>query len=169
MSIVTIQDVKISTVQNGKGGYSVADVVFTDGRGENKQKKVMSFSNPAVFAFLSKVKGPTKATVENGGAPYYNWTKIEPASSEASGNAPAATPRATTYNDNRETSEERARRQVMIVRQSSLAQAINYLNNVHKAGEPSYNVNDVLEIAQEFVDWVVEDGSEVFNESDEEA
>ena len=166
MSIVTIQDVKISTVQNGKGGYSVADVVFTDGRGENKQKKVMSFSNPAVFAFLSKIKSPTKAQVENGGAPYYNWTKIEPASSEVTGSAPAASPRSTTYNDNRETSEERARRQVMIVKQSSLANAISYFEAINAAPD---GPEHVIEVAQQFVDWVMKDGSEVFNESAEEA
>lgn len=155
MSTVTIQDVKVSAVQNGKNNYSVAEVVYTDSRGENKNKKIMSFSNPAVFAFVSKIKNPTKVVVENSGAPYYNWVKIDAANDEE-GVAAKAAPRSTTYQDNRETPEERARRQLMIVKQSSLANALTFASYKNPTGTSS--VQEVIDIANTFVEWVMSDG-----------
>lgn len=155
MQNVTIQDVKISTVQNGKTAYSVAEAVYTDSRGENKNKKVMSFSNPAVFAFLSKVKSPTKVTVENGGAPYYNWTKIDTAGDEEVATAKTApgVPGSKTWADNRETPEERARRQLMIVKQSSLGHAVEVLGQ-------GLERENYTALADYFVDWVMSTGLE---------
>ena len=111
MSTVTIQEVTVSTVSTGKKPYQVAEATYTTDRGENKSKKVMSFSNPAVFAALSKIKNPTKVSVENDGAPYYNWTKLTPV---ADTEEPVKI-FGRTYYDTRETPEERARRQLMIV------------------------------------------------------
>lgn len=167
MSTVTIQDVKVSAVQNGKNNYSVAEVVYTDSRGENKNKKIMSFSNPAVFAFVSKIKNPTKVVVENSGAPYYNWVKIDAANDEEVVAAKAA-PKSSTYNDTRETPEERARRQLMIVKQSSLSNAINYWSEIKKINNPDYDftVEEIITTAQQFVDWVMEDPAKVLEGSD---
>ncbi len=168
MSIVTIQDVKISTVQNGKTSYSVAEAVYTDSRGENKNKKVMSFSNPAVFAFLSKIKSPTRVSVENGGAPYYNWTKIDAAGEEEvpAAKASPSAPGSKTWADSRETPEERARRQLMIVKQSSLSNAIAYYQH-ETLKTANVTEDDVMMVAQKFVDWVMSTGLEA--ESAQEA
>ena len=141
---VNIQEVTVSTVQNGKKSYQVAEVVYTNDRGENKTKKIMSFSNPAVFAIVSK--NPRGSFVaESDGAPYYNWTSLTPANNERA--APAAaksTPVKSTY----ETPEERARRQVLIVRQSCLAQAVVVVG-------PGKEIDGYLDVAQQFVDWVM--------------
>ena len=162
MSTVTIQDVKVSAVQNGKNNYSVAEVVYTDSRGENKNKKIMSFSNPAVFAFVSKIKNPTKVVVENSGAPYYNWVKIDAANDEEVVAAKAA-PKSITYQDNRETPEERARRHLMIVKQSSLSNALEYMKNTNNT---DFGVTDLLDIADLMVEWVMEDPAKVLEGSD---
>ena len=157
MSTVTIQEVTVSTVSTGKKPYQVAEATYTTDRGENKNKKVMSFSNPAVFAALSKIKNPTKVSVENDGAPYYNWTKLTPVTDD---DTPTKV-KGGTYNDTRETAEERAKRQLMIVKQSSLSNSIAYWAQIKSINNPDYDytVEEVLEVAQKFVDWVMDFGS----------
>lgn len=154
MTKVTVQEVIVNTVNTGKKPYSQAVVTYTTERGENKEKKIMSFSNPAVFAAVSKIKNPTVVEVENDGAPYYNWTKLSLVAEEAApkgANASGATSvkvATSTY----ETAEERKIKQLYIVRQSSITNALTYLAATQKEGE--YGVSDVLEIAQEFIDFV---------------
>jgi hypothetical protein len=59
----------------------------------------------------------------------------------------AATPTKSTY----ETSEERAAKQVYIVRQSSIANAINFLN---VSGSKKHTTEEALVIAKQFEDFV---------------
>lgn len=59
----------------------------------------------------------------------------------------AATPSKSTY----ETSEERAAKQVYIVRQSSIANAINFLN---VSGAKKHTTEEALAIAKKFEDFV---------------
>lgn len=161
MAIYTIQEVTVSTVTKGKNSYQVADVVYTTDRGENKDKKVLSFSNPAVFEIVSKIKGATRVEVSNGGAPYYNWTEIKVLGDEAPA-ANKAAPKSGSYVDTRETPEERARRQLMIVKQSSLANALTYWGSIKTINNPDYDytVEEVLATADKFVDWVMSTGLE---------
>jgi hypothetical protein len=108
----------------------------------------MSFSNPAVFAAVSKIKNPTVVEVENDGAPYYNWTQLKLVAEEAApkavvaGSVKVAT---STY----ETAEERKVKQLYIVRQSSITNAI-----ARAAHNPDPNSIDVLALAQMYVDFV---------------
>ncbi len=154
MTKVTIQEVTVSTVNTGKKPYSVAVVTFTTDRGDNKEKKIMSFSNPAVFAAVSKIKHPTTVEVENDGAPYYNWTQLKIANDEVATNkAPAAvSPGSKTVTNTYETAEERKIKQLYIIRQSSITNALTYLKDVNNE-EPA-SVDYVLGIAQKFVDFV---------------
>ena len=153
---VNVQEVKINNINKGKNTYSEAIVVYTTERGENKEKKVMSFSNPAVFAFLSKnQRGLFK--VESEGAPYYGWKSIDFANNEGvstSRPAAAGNSNATTVNRNWETAEERAQRQVLIVKQSAIAQAVASIG-------PGASLTDYFERAQAFVDWVFDNGQNV--------
>jgi hypothetical protein len=149
---VNIQDVTVSTVTKGRNSYQVAEVVYSNDRGENKTKKIMSFSNPAVFAVVSKGAKGWHDT-ESDGAPYYNWTSIKPAGGDDQQAAPAAA-KSGVVKSTYETAEERKVKQLYIIRQSSISNAIDYLKAVHKEDEPAWNVNDVLNVAQEFVDFV---------------
>lgn len=148
MTKVTVQEVIVNTVNTGKKPYSQAVVTYTTERGENKEKKIMSFSNPAVFAAVSKIKNPTVVEVENDGAPYYNWTQLKLVAEEAApkavvaGSVKVAT---STY----ETAEERKVKQLYIVRQSSITNAI-----ARAAQNPDPNSIDVLALAQMYVDFV---------------
>ena len=150
MSRVTIQEVTVSTITKGKNSYQEANVTYTTDRGENKTKKVLSFSNPAVFATLSKIKNPVTVEYEHNGAPYYNWTKVEPVTEEVPVKA-AVAPK-SGYVDQRETAEERAKRQVMIVRQSSLGHALTFCE---LTGLQDIGTDEVINIATRFVDWVM--------------
>ncbi len=157
MTKVTVQEVIINNVNTGKKPYSQAVVTYTTERGENKEKKIISFSNPAVFAAVSKIKNPTVVEVENDGAPYYNWTKLSFVAEEAApkgANASGATSvkvATSTY----ETAEERKIKQLYIVRQSSIGHALAYWNMVSdREGQQFVTTEQVLEKAQEFVDFV---------------
>ncbi len=67
--------------------------------------------------------------------------------SAPSGSGSTATPYKSTY----ETPEERAKKQIYIVRQSTIAQAINLLS-VGAKGAPK--IDDVLSVAKVFEDYV---------------
>jgi hypothetical protein len=149
---VNIQEVTITNAGSGKKSWQVAEVVYTSDRGENKNKKIMSFGNPAVFAVLSKQPRGWH-NVETEGAPYYNWMTIE-AANDAAPSADvvkSGTVSKSTY----ETAEERKIKQLYIIRQSSVSSALTYWNMVNdRAGQSFVDVDQVLSVAQEFVDFV---------------
>ncbi len=118
MAIYTVQEVSVTTVTSGKKPYNVAEVTYSTDRGENKTKKIMSFSNPGVFATVSKMAQGTRIEVENDGAPYYNWTSIKTVAEDAP-SATTAPKSGVVQRGNFETPEERAARQVLIVRQAA--------------------------------------------------
>lgn len=79
-------------------------------------------------------------------------SKGSPKAPEPSGHvaAPSGTPatgRASTY----ETAEERAKKQVFIIRQSSLSNAVSYFS----LGKKAVTVEEVLDVAQAFEDFVL--------------
>jgi len=155
MPVFKIQQVEVETVTKGRSSYEVANVVYTTRTGENKEKKVMSFSNPAVFGVVKKLGPGTEVEVSYAdGDKYYNWAKVE----VVGASAPEASPKAATpgkvLGSTYETAEERKLRQLHIVRQSSLANAISLVTSTSKAGGERPQVEEVLTIAQEFVDFV---------------
>ena len=56
----------------------------------------------------------------------------------------------------------------MIVKQSSLSNAINYWSEIKKINNPDYDftVEEIITTAQQFVDWVMEDPAKVLEGSD---
>lgn len=86
---------------------------------------------------------------------FWNWTKIvqaapgtqlEAPSTKSPGGPAASTPVRSTY----ETPEERAKKQVYIVKQSSISAAIATLSVGAKAVKP----DDVITLAQQYTDFV---------------
>lgn len=149
----TIQEVAVENVTKGRNSYFVANVVYNKDGGENKTKKVMSFANPSVFNAVKDAKQGDVFDIEfTPGDQYYNWAKATPA---GSAKAPAADSKGASVTSSRstyETPEERAKKQVYIIKQSCLAQAV-------AAKGPDQDVQDYLETAQSFVDWVMDDGT----------
>lgn len=152
---VTIQEITFSEAGNGPRKYKKADVVYT-WQGNNRKQTVMSFSNPDVFKTLQGLKTPVDVDVEltksdgKDGKEYTNWSKVT-----VGGSAPQAAGVVVNkvVGSNYETAAERAKRQLMIVRQSSIANALTYFSDVNNEEGPAA-VSAVLEIAQQFVDFV---------------
>jgi hypothetical protein len=154
---IKIVEVNIENVKNGKNAYSKAEIIHT-ANGQQRTQKVMSFSNPAVFKTIQHMKPGEEydITVTKNDQGYNQWAAVERAK-DADGdfvptpasvrNVPQPAVR-STY----ETPEERAQRQLMIVRQSSISNALTYLQATQKEGE--YGVTDVINVAQDFVDFV---------------
>jgi len=149
--------------QPGKKGYEQAEVVYKqeyNGKMDVKTKKIMSFANPAVFAALKAARsGETYEVTQVKEGEFWQWTAIvksdgssQPAA-QASQQTSNAKPTATTntYGRDFETATERAEKQRLIVRQSSLSNAVAML--VTGAKTPP-NVNDVKKLADELVAYV---------------
>jgi hypothetical protein len=133
-----------------KGKYFAAEIVYKDERDETKTKKLMSFANPATYATLKDAKNGEayEITQVKNDKGFWDWTsatKADGSNAGAAGTTKSFTPTKSSY----ETTEERARRQVLIVKQSSLSQAV--------ASFPAASVEQILERAQTFADWVLAD------------
>jgi len=162
---ITILSVTITTTPTKTGSYQMADVAYKNNSfgGKIEGKKVMSFGATAEgFKTLALAQpGETyEVTVVKNDKGYNDWVKMtkagavdanqQPTAATGPGNQPqraaTAAPR-STY----ETPEERAIKQVYIVRQSNLNTASNLLS-VGAKTPPT--VEKVLEVAKQFEDYV---------------
>jgi hypothetical protein len=145
LSQVIIKNVQVNNVSKGKASWQVAEITYS-ANGETKHGKVMSFGDGApAFANLKDMKeGDTAELVwkKNDSTGYMNIVDAK----KVEGSAKTAT--STAPRSNYETPEERAYRQVLIVRQSCLAQAVASMDS-------GTDVNEIMDRAQEFVDWVM--------------
>lgn len=151
---VKIQEVNVEFVKNGKNGYEVANVNYLY-NGDAKTTKIMSFSNPQVFKDVQKLVGKTVEVQTTQNGKYTNWAKLEPV--VASDDAPAGKSdvvKSVQARSTYETPEERSKRQLMIVRQSSISNAIAYYKDIVDGGNEPATVDTVLNLAQQFVDFV---------------
>lgn len=136
-------------------------VVTYDYNGSPRKQNVMSFSNPDVFKKVQELTGETvEVEVGKNDKDFTEWRSIGVIGSVnggGSGNVTATTNSAKSVNGytprDFETKEERARRQVLIVKQSSLSAAITSLSPGAKA---ALDPKAVTELAQVFTDWVLD-------------
>lgn len=138
---IQIQFIDVSVEDKGK--YKMAEVTFKDlAKGQTSSKKLMSFSNPVVYKTLVDAKKGEVYTIEmqKNDKGFWDWVAASIANSvnagstgspepitKASGSASFTSPK-STY----ETPEERAQKQVYIVRQSSISAAIDTLKTDKK-------------------------------------
>ena len=154
--------VETKPTANGKS-YQMLEVTYKNltFQGKVEAKKLMSFgANANAFSTLTPAApGSTwEVTVVKNDKGYNDWTAVSP-STGAPTQAPApsagaprgtgvlSTPTRSTY----ETPEERAQRQVLIVRQSSVSSAVAMLSAGAKA---PVKLEDVIDIAQKLSDFV---------------
>lgn len=171
--LVTIQEVQVQAAPNGKN-YEVAEVNYLR-EGKPETRKIVSFSNPDVFKTLSNLtEFPVDVNVvlRKDGS-FWNWVKIEIAGKEtnnakkeevAAPEASRPSQRSATQSapfrqgrvtgSNYETPEERARRQVYIIRQSSITSAIAFLAARNPKGF-DVPVEEVLKLASQFENFVM--------------
>lgn len=159
------KNVETKPTSNGKGTYSVVDIAFKNKTFGDKVegKKILSFGETSqAFAVLSQAspKENYEITTNKNDRGYIDWTqasKIDPNSLETSVPKPSQNPSRpgvqaspvptkSTY----ETPEERAMKQIYIVRQSSLSTAVDIL----KAQNAQITNKLVINLANELVDFV---------------
>jgi len=142
----TIQKVEIDSIQNknGKGTYQKAQVHYISG-GKPSKYQCVSFNRPEVFKKITSLaeKDEIEVTMEKEGD-FWKWADLEKV---AAGSAPANSQAASS--NRYETPEERVARQISIVRQSSLASAVNFLREA-----PNVTEEHVIALAAKFEDFV---------------
>lgn len=154
ISILEIKKVSAST--SGGKPYTKLEIAYKDlGKGSLASKVIMPFgtTQPAHKALFDAKTGDvfTVTSIKNEQSGYWDWTN---ATQTPPGETPVATPQAkgnAAPKSNYETPEERAKRQVYIVKQSSLSNAVALLSCGAKT-PPSKS--DVFDLAQEFTNWV---------------
>jgi len=149
--LINIIDVGAPNTHAAKNGrsYQSIEVTYKDDQGQVKNKKLMSFSNPSVF---NHIKDLTKGDqinlrTEKDAAGYWQWIGLEGDKTVATETKTAPQTGGRVTGSNYETKEERAARQVLIVRQSSLSSAVELLG-------PGKSVEEVLAVAKQFEDYV---------------
>ena len=162
ISILNVQ----STTQTAKSGkpYQQLEVAYKNltFSGKIESKKLMPFGAQKA-AFDALANAPTGAvfevTVVKNDAGYNDWTAIVQAPPGAAAASPQAAPGSinkgntvqvkSTY----ETPEERAKKQIYIIRQSSISSAVDTLT----AGAKSPPTSEaILALAQTYYDWVMQ-------------
>lgn len=162
---IVIKEVNVESVVKGKSRYQVANVSYTY-NGDAKTQKIMSFSNPDVFKKVQEFVGKEVSveTVESNG--YKNWSKLElvadAPSSVAAAPGRAVAPGQVISKSTYETPEERKVKQLYIIRQSSISNAIDWYKGTENA-----TVEHVLELAQQFVDFVYGSPEDLFEQKND--
>jgi predicted RND superfamily exporter protein len=166
---IEIVNVSVATVPTAKGSYQVADVAYKNKTFQDKLegKKVMSFSNKDVFSILVNAKfgdifNVSRVKNDKG---FWDWIKLstgnvsymetdnntnsESSSIQSTTSSGILKPGNVTPKSNYETAEERAAKQVLIVRQSSISSAVEF---------GSYNklkdAKEIIAIAKQFETYV---------------
>lgn len=135
--------------------WSKIEVTYKDSYGKVNSKAIRSFTG-GVYTSLQSLKSgdQVEVTQVKNAKGYLDWTAVgPPGSAPAAAEAPAAkgnaapAARASTY----ETPEERAKKQVYIVRQSSISAAIGALSVGGKAPLDAQAVIDYAKKLEAFV------------------
>lgn len=161
MKRIQVLSVTIDTKKaaNGKD-YNIAEVAFKNlSTGKVEAKKILSYSK--IYSDVAGFAGGQIFDVvdeKNGTTGYWDWVSVTRVLDNDVGMVKEAstarresvTPTRSTY----ETPEERAQKQVYIVKQSSLSSAVEVFKHNNPKG--AINPDDVITMAQGFVDWVFE-------------
>lgn len=148
---VQIKNVDVQWNGEGRKKWGKAVVEYTY-NGEARKQNIMSFTNPDVFKKVQELTGQNvEVELTKNDKGYTEWKSIT-AGAAGGQSAPGASASVTRVSgSNYETKEERAARQVLIVKQSSLSAAVATLSVGAKTPPKA---EDVLDLAQEYTDWV---------------
>lgn len=152
---IKVINVTTTTKPTAKGSYTMLEVAYTNiDSGKIEGKKIMSFSNKEVFGVLSKAASGSMydiVTKKNEQTGYWDWVEANTTGNDVA--QPVDSPKSfTSPKSTYETPEERAKKQVYIIRQSSLSNAIDTL----KTDKNSPKLDEVLALAESYYNWVVE-------------
>lgn len=157
-----------ATITKAQGGtYKGAEIVFKDVNGKVQTKNIhengLKYA-PAVKNGLESLEPGDNFTVEiEKKDDFWTWVSIKKGIEQEEKQKPTTQQSTTTKNTSWETAEERAARQKLIVRQSSLTNAVAFLV---LQGRTHATEEDVLETATTFYNWVFEQGVDENTEDD---
>lgn len=158
---ITFVEQNSEIIRTGKTPYTKMKIIYESEAGQKKTYQLVSFANPAIFAAMQKANLGDKfdVTVGTNDKGYDTWTAISAVSAAAAApkqgvpgtsSASSTVGRTSTY----ETPEERALKQRLIVRQSSLGYAIQSLTPGSKA---SLKTEEVFAVAEEYASFVYQE------------
>ena len=166
---IQILSIDIKTIPTTKGSYQAAEVAYKNlsFQGKVEGRKIMSFGAAAeTFKTLATAQSGNifEITVVKNDKGFNDWTQANPATADSAEarvdqpNYPGVKPTSgaatrSTY----ETPEERAQKQIWIVRQSTLSNAVNCLSSGAKSPP---KVEEVLALAKQFENHVFNTGVE---------
>lgn len=151
---ITVKNVDIEN----KGKYTQAVVTYLD-KGEEKKRNVVSFgdSSDAYHELKNAKDGDTFNIELKKDGKYWNWVGASrTAAGESKGNEAIQAPNKAnvSYGRDFETSEERRKKQIYIVRQSSISASLNWME-LNKVEAPT--VDQVIDVAKAFEAYVFSD------------
>lgn len=161
ITVIDVGQPNTHTAKNGRS-YQSMEVTYKNDNGQVSSKKLMSFSNPEVFNQAKEWEKGTAVNInaqkdDNG---YWQWVGILADGEIASApigttDKPASKQPTRVTGSNYETKEERADRQIMIVRQSSLSNAVATL----ATHGTKLSGSDVISLAKTYEAWVLGKGA----------
>lgn len=140
--------------KNGKGTYGQLTVTYRSG-GRVQEKKLIAYSNPAVFKTIEKLtKGASvDVTSVKNDKGYWDWTAVNEGGAAVATQSNSAPSNTRVTGSNYETKSERAIRQRYIIRQSSISSAVDSLAVGAKS---PLNPADVIALARKYEEYVFE-------------
>ena len=158
-----------ATITKASGGtYKGAEIVFKDANGKVQTKNIhengLKYA-PAVKNGLESLEPGDNFTVEmEKKDDFWTWISIKKGIEQEEKQKTTTQQSTTSKSTSWETAEERAARQKLIVRQSSLTNAVAFL--AIQPGTMSITEVDVIETATTFYNWVFEQGVDENTEDD---
>jgi hypothetical protein len=151
--LIEIKQVSTKNVVKGRNKYTQMDVSYhnLDKNREEGKKSLMSFTTEqATWNALSNAKQGEvyKVKAQKNDKGFWDWVE---AVKEETNQMVQGKPIPVSTRPNYETADERARRQVYIIRQSSIASAIEYYKDQGKRPK----VEEVLALAKVFENYVM--------------
>jgi len=152
-----------------KGGYCQADVSYVDlETGKTEGKKIMDFTYPEVYGLLKKANVGDRFKIESAKLPgsdgkeYWNWISAETYNLATTPPVNQTKSSVVPSKPHYQTPEEKARIQVYIIRQSSVASAVNLCREQGK--QP--NVDEILIVAKKFEDYVLGQDTDMLTDTE---
>ena len=146
---------KVEKEQQPGKDYAVTSVSYKTYDGKVKGMKVFPFKEQALVAAAFDGAQPGDVYETNFEKNAKGFWQFAPTPTKT-GEKASVTPSAPAAKGNWETSDERAARQVMIVKQSSLSNGVAFLAAKYPKGIPDeFRVGDLIDVARQLEEYVL--------------
>ena len=163
INIIDVGEQATHTAKNGRS-YQSVEITYKGDNGQTSSKKLMSFANPDVFKQAGSWKKGDSINVntQKDDAGYWQWIgiladgEVQSSPTQTSTVTPVVGGNATRVTgSNYPTTDERAKTQNYIIRQSSLSNAIATLNIKGTKDFGANPADDIIALAQIFESYVL--------------